>query len=118
MRLFQKNIIKYYYKMVSFGNLTSEELMILATLRNADGYKNIFGQQLENIFVTPPTLKPLCRPALRPKKLAQKKPTSALRPKKYTPKKPIFTLRPKMHKFDDCKPKQIAGAFDDNYYVE
>ena len=33
-----------YYKMESFGNLTSEELMILAKLRNVDACKNMSRQ--------------------------------------------------------------------------
>ena len=33
-----------YYKMESFGNLTSEELMILTKLRNVDACKNMSRQ--------------------------------------------------------------------------
>lgn len=46
----------------SFENLKSEELIILAKLRNADGFKNMPKQHLESIFATPTAPKPCSRP--------------------------------------------------------
>ena len=68
----KKDGVAYFFllchKMASFENLISEELMILATLRNLDVYKNMFRLQLKSIFATPLTPKPFPRPVPRPKK--------------------------------------------------
>ena len=53
--------------MASFENLTTPELMILAKLRNVDGYENMCMQQLENILTTTSSPKHAPKPAFRPK---------------------------------------------------
>ena len=53
--------------MADFENLTMKELMILAKIRNVNGYENM-SKHLENIFTTTCLLKPTIKPALIPKK--------------------------------------------------
>ena len=48
--------------MANFENLKTQELMILANLRNVEGYENMFRQQLESMFTTPPLPKPTPTP--------------------------------------------------------
>lgn len=68
-----KFIFLRYYKMASFENVTSEESIILAKLRNADNQENMFRQELENMFAATTTPKTFPRLNPRPKKFRTKK---------------------------------------------
>ena len=100
------------------------KFFILAKLRNVSGYKSMFKQQLESIFIMPSTPTPNLRLAPRPKKYM---PLLALRPeyvclnisqavKKHTPKHSprSETLLP-LYIPTDYKPKTISGVFDEKF---
>ena len=74
------------YRAAGFENFITQELIIVAKLRNMNGYENMSRQQLENIFTTPSSLKHTIKSAPRPKKhTSTTGSTPAPRPKSLTP---------------------------------
>ena len=74
------------YRAAGFENFITQELIIVAKLRNMNGYENMSRQQLENIFTTPSSLKHTVKSASWPKKHTPTTgSTPAPRPKSLTP---------------------------------
>ena len=54
--------------MASLEDLATQELMIIAKLRNVDDYQNMSREKPESIFTAPFSSKPTLKPKPRPKK--------------------------------------------------
>ena len=101
--------------MASFDNLAIEELKMLTKARCVDDYENMSKQQLERISTTLSSAKLSLKPKLGPKKRTpMPAPKPPPRPKNLTPT-PIPKPQKLLNIPRDCKPKKIAGSFDDKY---